>query len=299
MSNKPNTLGRQMTFWESDDRIVPQKPSDQEGGTKPSNVGEGKAVRPTREPSRTASIHSDGNKLNPRLARIANRAVADKAATFNNLYSALTYELLYEAYCQLKRGKAAGVDGQTLEDFGKDVIANLQSLHTRLQNQSYWPQRSIDRLMSSGKVDPELLRQLQSVRETGLQTAAAPTPENDAELAKDMQALQGRWRHHFWKNGKLVERMIVEFNGTSNTTQWVDENDNILRGRSGPFELSRSGGVKVMTVFLGGLRTDGGSFIYVLSDNQLRIVPGMLSNRPSLSEVELRVYNRIVGTNSQ
>ena len=41
-------------------------------------------------------------------------------------------------------------------------------------------QISIDRLMNSGKFDPELLRQLQSVRETGQQTAATPTPENDA-----------------------------------------------------------------------------------------------------------------------
>lgn len=157
-------------------------------------------------------------------------------------------------------------------------------------------QRSIERLMSSGKVDPELLRQLKSVHETGLQTAAAPTLENDAELAKDMQTLQGRWRHHFWKNGKLVERMIVEFNGTANTTQWVDENDNILRGRSGTFELSRSGGVKLMTFFLGGSRMESSSFIYTLSGNQFQIVSGMLANRPSLPEIELRVYNRMLAT---
>ena len=160
-------------------------------------------------------------------------------------------------------------------------------------------QIAIDRLMNSGKVDPELLRQLQSVRETGLQTVATPTPENDAELAKDMQALQGRWRHHFWKNGKLVERMIVEFNGTTNTTQWVDENDKVLRGRSGTFELSRSGGVKVMNIFLGGSRTESSSFIYTLSGNQFRIVSGMLANRPSLPEVELRTYNRITPTDSK
>ncbi len=42
MPNKPNTLGKQMTLWGSDDRIVPQTPSNQEGETKPSNVGEGR-----------------------------------------------------------------------------------------------------------------------------------------------------------------------------------------------------------------------------------------------------------------
>jgi serine/threonine protein kinase len=155
-------------------------------------------------------------------------------------------------------------------------------------------QISIDRLMNSGKVDPDLLRQLQSVRETGLQTAANPTPENDPELRADLQTLQGRWRHHFWKNGKLIERMIVEFNDATTITQWVDENDKVLRGRSATFELSRSGGVKVMTYFLGGSRTDGGSFIYCLSGNQFRIVSGMLANRQSNPEIELKVYTRIV-----
>ncbi len=37
MLNKPKTLGKQMTLWGTDGRIVPQKPSDQEGGMKPSN----------------------------------------------------------------------------------------------------------------------------------------------------------------------------------------------------------------------------------------------------------------------
>jgi hypothetical protein len=158
-------------------------------------------------------------------------------------------------------------------------------------------QASVDRLMKSGKIDGALLRQLQSVRETGLQIVATPTPENDPELEADFQALQGRWRHHFWKNGKLIDRIVVEFNNTTNTTQWVDENDLVLRGRTGTFELSRSGGVKVMTILLGGSRTDGSAFIYSLSGNQLRIVSGMLANRQSLPEIELRVYNRIVTRN--
>lgn len=88
--------------------------------------------------------------------------------------------------------------------------------------------------------------------------------------------------------------MIVEFSGTTNTTQWVDENYTVLRGRSSTFELSRSGGVKVMTVFLGGSITDGRSFIYSLAGNHLRIASGMLANRQSLPEIELRIYNRIV-----
>lgn len=52
-----------------------------------------------------------------------------------------------------------------------------------------------------------------------------------------------------------------------------------------------------MTVFRGGSNTAGSSFIYSLSGNQLRVVSGMLANRQSLPEIELRVYNRIVARN--
>lgn len=242
------------------------------------------------------------------LALCNTRILVNEARNGDPARSADTYADLIEAMRAIQ-GERAVVSllpeyAAVLVRAGRDAQSSAQ-IRRYLELQATTPgplstlemtrlQASIDRLMSSGKIDAELIRQLISVRETGSQTAANPTPENDPELAADLQALQGRWRHHFWKNGKLVERMIVEFNGTNNTTQWVDENDTVLRGRSGIFELSRSGGVKVMTVFLGGSSTDGTSFIYNLSGNQFRIVSGMLANRQSLPEIELRVYNRIV-----
>ncbi len=36
----------------------------------------------------------------------------------------------------------------------------------------------------------------------------------------------------------------------------------------------------------------GGTFIYHLKDEELRIVSGMLVNQPSLPEIELRVFRR-------
>lgn len=51
-----------------------------------------------------------------------------------------------------------------------------------------------------------------------------------------------------------------------------------------------------MNIFLGGSRAESSSFIYTLSGNQFRIVSGMLANRPSLPEVELRVYNRMIAS---
>ncbi len=43
-----------------------------------------------------------------------------------------------------------------------------------------------------------------------------------------------------WKEGKFAERMRVEFFGNDNKTEWVDENDLLIRGRLGCFDLSRS-----------------------------------------------------------
>ena len=52
-----------MTFRESDGRIVPLKSGHQSDGTKPSNIGAGKAARFSRDPDRTSSVLSDGTTM--------------------------------------------------------------------------------------------------------------------------------------------------------------------------------------------------------------------------------------------
>jgi len=150
MPNKLQKQERQMTLWESEDCIVPTKSADQADGTKLGNASGGKAVRLTRVANQATTVHSDGTPLLNRLERITKRAELDKTVQFNNLFSALTYELLYEAYCRLKRGKSPGVDGQTFEDYGRNLIANLRSLESRLHRQSYRPQPSLRREIPKG-----------------------------------------------------------------------------------------------------------------------------------------------------
>ncbi len=149
---------------------------------------------------------------------------------------------------------------------------------------------AVDTLMSSGKVNTGLLSKLQSIINKGRVETTADN--NDSELSADLQLLQGTWRCELWKNGKLAERMRVEFSGNDCTTQWVDENDRVIRGRTGRFDLSRSGGTKVLTMYLDNSAQIGGTFIYHLNDNELRIVSGMLANQPSLPEIELRVFRK-------
>lgn len=150
---------------------------------------------------------------------------------------------------------------------------------------------SIDKLMNSGKVSSRLLSSLESLCDTGRVDKNNPSKE-DSELGNDLKCLQGKWRCGFWKEGKLSERMRVEFLGNDSKTEWIDENDLMIRGRTGRFELSRSGGVKVLTFFLDSSSEVGGTFIYHLVDDELRIVSGMLANQPSLPEIELRKFYR-------
>jgi len=150
MPAEPQRRERQMTFWESDGCIVPLKPADQAGGSKPGNSGAGKAAKPTRETDRTPPVPSDGDSVLNRLDRITTRAEQQPEATFNNVYSLLTYELLWLAFRKLKRDKAPGADGVTVDQYEENLRDNLQDLETRLHRQSYRPQPSLRREIPKG-----------------------------------------------------------------------------------------------------------------------------------------------------
>lgn len=141
MPAKPNRQQRQMTLWESDDPVVPMTPG---------NSGRGKAVRPARESSRPPAAHRSRLPVNDRLDRITLRAEGNNAATFNNLFSLLNYELLFYAFRKLKRNKAPGVDGQSVDDYEEDLRGNLQSLEDRIHRGSYRPQSSLRRDIPKG-----------------------------------------------------------------------------------------------------------------------------------------------------
>ena len=78
--------------------------------------------------------------VNDRLDRITLRAEGDQTATFNNLFSLLNIELLFYAFGKLKRNRAPGVDGQSVDDYEVDLQGNLQSLEDRIHRGSYQPQ---------------------------------------------------------------------------------------------------------------------------------------------------------------
>jgi RNA-directed DNA polymerase len=150
MPAERKTRERQMTFWESDGRIVPQQRGAQARATKPGNAGGGKAAKPTRDADRAPTVRSDGPSVLTRLDRITERAEREPTGTFNNLYSLLNYDLLWLAFRKLKRDKAPGVDGVTADQYEEDLQANLRDLETRLHRQSYRPQPSLRREIPKG-----------------------------------------------------------------------------------------------------------------------------------------------------
>jgi retron-type reverse transcriptase len=69
----------------------------------------------------------------------------------------ITKVMVWKAYQQVKRnGQAAGVDGQSLDDFNKDLENNLYRLWNRMASGSYLPPpvRRVEIPKSSGGIRP-------------------------------------------------------------------------------------------------------------------------------------------------
>ena len=134
----------------SDSRIVLQQRTDQVRETKLGNASGGKAAKLSRDPSRTRPQLRAGTDVLSRLIRISERAERNPEETFNNLFSLLDVTLLRHAFHKLQRGKAAGSDGQTWEQYEANLESNLEDLATRLHRQSYRPHPSLRREIPKG-----------------------------------------------------------------------------------------------------------------------------------------------------
>ena len=134
----------------SDSRIVPLTRAVQVRETKLGNASEGKVTKLSREKDRTRPLHSDGIDVTKRLDRISDRAKSHREESFNNLFSLLDVALLRQAFHKLERGKASGIDGQTVEQYEANLESNLSDLATRLHRQSYRPHPSLRKEIPKG-----------------------------------------------------------------------------------------------------------------------------------------------------
>jgi len=132
----------------SDSPIVAVKPPNNPGRTGAAAVeprGGTKGItnenRTTRTPSRTRVLQG--------LERVRERAKAHRKERFTALLHHLDVDLLRGAYFWLKKTAAAGIDGITWEEYGKNLEDRLVDLHGRVHRGG---SSSPKRMESSGRL---------------------------------------------------------------------------------------------------------------------------------------------------
>jgi retron-type reverse transcriptase len=85
--------------------------------------------------------------------RIAELAGIHPDVSFSSLAYHIDIEWLYEAYQRTRKDGAVGVDGQTAEEYAKDLGKNLRSLLDRAKSGKYFapPVRRVHIPKGSGK----------------------------------------------------------------------------------------------------------------------------------------------------
>lgn len=88
----------------------------------------------------TSPVLSNRGTVRTKLESIAQKARKDKKARFTSLYYLLNKGTLHEAFRRLNKSAAPGIDKETKDTYGQNLVENLQNLHERLKSSSYRPQ---------------------------------------------------------------------------------------------------------------------------------------------------------------
>jgi group II intron reverse transcriptase/maturase len=94
--------------------------------------------------------------MTTKLARIAEKAKADRKLRFTSLSHLLTPEFLLETWKQMNHKGASGVDGETTKEFESDLETRVEQLCARLKARQYRPPpvRRVEIPKSDGKMRP-------------------------------------------------------------------------------------------------------------------------------------------------
>lgn len=116
--------------------------------------GRGGRVMEPKEGKMTESLNS--GSVSTRLQRIAELARKHPERSFRSIHHIIDMELLEEAYRLTRKGGAAGVDGQTAEEYARNLKGNLQALLDRLKTGTYVapPVRRVHIPKEGGKTRP-------------------------------------------------------------------------------------------------------------------------------------------------
>jgi len=94
--------------------------------------------------------------MHTKLARIAEKAKADRKLRFTSLAHLLTPEFFIETWKQMNHRGASGVDGETTKEFESELETRVKQLHERLKAKQYRPPpvRRVEIPKGDGKVRP-------------------------------------------------------------------------------------------------------------------------------------------------
>jgi group II intron reverse transcriptase/maturase len=126
----------------SDDRVVPEKPPNNDGDDPPAEVVEGR--RSTEGNTLPEAASRTQSRLDALIAlqRVREVARRDRRARFTALLHHVTVDLLRESFYALKRHAAPGVDGLTWEQYEADLEERIPDLHRRIHLGTYRAQPS-------------------------------------------------------------------------------------------------------------------------------------------------------------
>ncbi len=88
----------------------------------------------------TLSVRGNGETVETKLLRIAGKARRERNLRFTSLFHLMNEDYLRERYAALRKNAAAGVDGQTKDEYGVNIEENISSLVGNLHKLAYRPQ---------------------------------------------------------------------------------------------------------------------------------------------------------------
>src|SRR4030066_1071857 len=88
----------------------------------------------------TSTTYKGGEQVQTKLELITQRARENPKMRFTSLAHHLNEGFLLEVFQELKKNKAPGIDGVTVEKYEEKLEENLKDLVARLKGKQYRPQ---------------------------------------------------------------------------------------------------------------------------------------------------------------
>jgi RNA-directed DNA polymerase len=120
----------------SDPNIVAEKPANN-AEQSAAELVEPRAGTKGKAGQQSTCRAQDRENVSQALERIRIAARQRKKERFTSLFHHISIELLGDAFSELRRDAAAGVDGLTWRDYEKDLERKLEDLHARVQRGAY------------------------------------------------------------------------------------------------------------------------------------------------------------------